>query len=137
MTDLGIGSPPVLDGTNGTVIMTTVDGAEARIDTSPAPEVKEIRLIDVPLEELIHNWNDLCKKRDVARSHAGLWRGEVKRLNDRIGPIEEELRRRDDAAHDDDGSQLAFFSNNVDREPIDGFDPGNQGDEEEPGDDEG
>jgi len=44
-----IGQPPVLDGTTGGILETTVDGAEARVNT------EQLVLIDVSLEELAHS----------------------------------------------------------------------------------
>lgn len=136
---LGIGEPPVLNGTTGEVITTTVDGKEARVDTTTPPE--QPRLIDVSLESLVHDFTKLWDQREEKRAELktvskGL-RNEVQALSDRITPIVAELKRRDVEVTEElqpsmfDGIQAAA------QEPIDDFDPINQGDEDEPGDDAG
>ena len=52
MNEVNIGTPPVINGTNGEVITTTVDGQDARIDTR---EPVQPELIAVSLEALAHD----------------------------------------------------------------------------------
>lgn len=96
------GTLHVVDGKTGE-IKTDVDGKPAIVDTTKPPT--QPSLIEVPLSELVHDYNQLSKIRETVASKAGYWRGKCKEYDERIAPILAELRRRDDEKH---GEQTTF-----------------------------